>query len=199
MSASIHPSSEWHAVQNVFYRKHRIYQMQWAELDLSRFRVAASSFGGPIALLRDDRFSWNSREQLVCVQEDGIVRVFSLSGHEPTFFSLLGSENSDRGSVSIVDCRFWDQGGLVAMTSDFTFIYVNDIGEPKPRALANARLTAPPHSWTVVPPHLTLSHHVEVLASVGATVLSIDAAGVQDQLLDHGPYARISVSPNGRL
>ncbi|KAJ2020549.1 Vacuolar protein [Coemansia sp. RSA 455] len=231
MSSSIHPTAEWHAMQDVFYRKHRIYQMQWAELDLARFRVAASSFGGPIALLRDDRllleagpaplldsaihvfsasgqtigkieydglqhiagFSWNSREQLVCVQEDGTVRIFSLSGQDPTSFSL-----GPDASTSILDCRFWDQG-LVAMTGDFRFIYVNDIGEPKPKVLADAHITEHPHSWAIVPPHLTLSHHVEVLASVGATVLSIDAVGVQDQLLDHGPYAHISVSPNGRL
>ncbi|KAJ2584845.1 Vacuolar protein [Coemansia sp. RSA 1836] len=224
-------------MQDVFYRKHRIYQMQWAELDLARFRVAASSFGGPIALLRDDRllleagsaplldsaihvfsasgqtigkieydglhhiagFSWNGREQLVCVQEDATVRIFSLSGQEPTSFSL-GAEAQSSG---IIDCRFWDQG-LVAMTGDFRFVYVNDIGEPKPKLLADAASLhaptgLPPHSWAIVPPHLTLSHHVEVLASVGTTILSIDAVGVQDQLLDHGPYARISVSPNGRL
>ncbi|KAJ2486778.1 Vacuolar protein [Coemansia sp. RSA 2050] len=231
MSTSFHPTSEWHAMQDVFYRKHRVYQMQWAELDLSRFRVSSSSFGGPIALLRDDRllleagpaplldssihvfsasgqtigkieydgvhhiagFAWNNREQLVCVQEDGTVRVFSLSGQDPTSFSLGPDAHS-----GVVDCRFWDQG-LVAMTGDYRFIYVNDIGEPKPKLMADAHITEHPHSWAIVPPHLTLSHHVEVLASIGATLLSIDAVGVQDQLLDHGPYAHISVSPNGRL
>ncbi|KAJ2742026.1 Vacuolar protein [Coemansia sp. BCRC 34301] len=227
------PTAEWHELHNVFYRKHRIYQMQWAELDLSRFRVSASSFGGPIALLRDDRllaeagsstlldtsihvfsasgqaigkiecddgvhrmagFSWNNREQLVCVQEDGTVRVFSLSGHEPTSFSL--GPDACKG---VLDCRFWDQG-LVALTSDFRFVYVNDIGEPKPKLLAHApQIAELPHTWAIVPPHLTLSRHVEVLVSAGATILSIDAVGVQDQLLDHGPYTHISVSPNGRL
>ncbi|KAJ2185167.1 Vacuolar protein, partial [Coemansia sp. RSA 530] len=105
-------TAEWHALQDTFYRKHRLYQMQWAGLDLSKFRIAASSFAGPIALQRDDRllleagsapmldssihvysasgqtigtieyeglhmagFSWNAREELVCVQEDGNVRV----------------------------------------------------------------------------------------------------------------------------
>ncbi|KAI9501751.1 Vps16, N-terminal region-domain-containing protein [Coemansia spiralis] len=226
-----HPTAEWHAMQDIFYRKHRIYQMQWAGLDLSKFRVAAASFGGPIALLRDDRqlleagsaplldsaihvyaasgksigkieydglhiagFSWNTREELICVQEDGNVRVFSLSGQEPVSFSL-GPEAKEKG---IVACRFWDQG-LVAMTSEYKFIYVNDIGEPKPRLLADAHITEMPYSWAIVPPHLTLSHHVEVLVSTGRTVLAVDAAGFQDQLLDQGPYTQISVSPNGRL
>ncbi|KAJ2716548.1 Vacuolar protein sorting-associated protein 16 [Coemansia spiralis] len=226
-----HPTGEWHALQDTFYRKHRLYQMQWAELDLSKFRIAAASFGGPIALLRDARqlveagaapvldsairvysasgqsigtiecegahiagFSWNNREELVCVQEDGNVRVFSLSGRDPLSFSL-GPEARDLG---IVACRFWDQG-LVAMTSDFRFISVPDLAEPKPRLLADPRLAQAPHCWEAVPPHLTLSRHVEVLVAAGATVLSVDAAGVQDQLLDQGPYACISVSPNGRL
>ncbi|KAJ1830800.1 Vacuolar protein [Coemansia sp. RSA 2711] len=224
-------TAEWHALQDTFYRKHRLYQMQWAGLDLSKFRIAASSFGGPIALQRDDRqlleagaaplldsaihvyaasgqtigkieydgprlagLSWNAREELVCVQEDGNVRVFSLSGRDPVSFSL-GAEARERG---VAECRFWDQG-LVAMTQDLRFICVSDVGEPKPRMLADAQLAEAPHSWTVVPPHVTLSRHVEVLVAAGATVLSVDAAGVQDMLLDQGPYARISVSPNGRL
>ncbi|KAJ2550540.1 Vacuolar protein [Coemansia sp. RSA 1933] len=227
-----HPASQWHPLHDTFYRVHRIYQMQWAGLDLSRFRVAAAPFGGPIALVRDDQqlleagaapmldpaisvfaasgesigrieydglvriagFSWNSREELVCVQEDGNVRVFSLGGQEPASFSL-GAEARDAG---IVDCRFWDQG-LVAMTGTHRFVYVNDIGEPKPRVLADAKLTEAPFGWAVVAPHLTLSHHVEVLVATGRTMVSIDAAGSQDQLLDDGPYTRISVSPNGRL
>ncbi|KAJ2849348.1 Vacuolar protein, partial [Coemansia erecta] len=227
-----HPASQWHPIHDTFYRLHRIYQMQWAGLDLSRFRVAAAPFGGPIALVRDDRqlleagaapmldasisvfaasgasigrieydglvriaaFSWNSREELVCVQEDGNVRVFSLGGQEPTSFSL-GAEAREAG---VVDCKFWDQG-FVAMTGAQRFVYVNDICEPKPRLLADAQLAEPPCSWAVVAPHLTLSHHVEVLVATGRTVVSIDAAGAQDQLLDQGPYTRISVSPNGRL
>ncbi|KAJ1801027.1 Vacuolar protein [Coemansia sp. RSA 2399] len=227
-----HPASQWHPIHDTFYRLHRIYQMQWAGLDLSRFRVAAAPFGGPIALVRDDRqlleagaapmldssisvfaasgasigrieydglvriaaFSWNSREELVCVQEDGNVRVFSLGGQEPTSFSL-GAEAREAG---VVDCKFWDQG-FVAMTGAQRFVYVNDICEPKPRLVADAQLVEPPCSWAVVAPHLTLSHHVEVLVATGRTVVSIDAAGAQDQLLDQGPYTRISVSPNGRL
>ncbi|KAJ2654725.1 Vacuolar protein [Coemansia sp. RSA 1200] len=241
-----HPASDWHPIHDTFYRLHRIYQMQWAGLDLSRYRVAAAPFGGPIALVRDDRqlleagaapvldsaisvfaasgaaigrieydddngglllariagFSWNSREELVCVQEDGNVRVFSLGGQqEPMTFSL-GPEAREAG---IVDCRFWDQG-FVAMTGTLRFVYVNDIGEPKPRMLAAApgdlmqqRLAEMPHSWAVVAPHLTLSHHVEVLVATGRTVVLADASGMQDQLLDQGPYTRISVSPNGRL
>ncbi|KAJ1727545.1 Vacuolar protein [Coemansia biformis] len=85
------------------------------------------------------------------------------------------------------------------MTGDYRFVCVTDIGEPKPRMLADAHIGERPHCWTVVAPHLTLSRHVEVLVAVGNTVLSVDAAGAQDQLLDKGPYECISASPNGRL
>ncbi|PIA17177.1 vacuolar sorting-associated protein, partial [Coemansia reversa NRRL 1564] len=228
-----HPTNEWHALQDTFYRKHRLYQMQWAELDLSKFRIAASSFGGPIALVRDERqlleagsmpvldtaihvysasghvigrieyegphiagLCWTSseEEQLICVQEDGNVRVFSLSGREPVSFSL-GVDPKEKG---IIDCRFWDQG-FVAMTSDFRLIYIADINEPKPRMLADPGINEPPHCWAVVPPQVTLSRHVEVLMAVGHTILAVDAASMQDQLLEQGPYACISISPNGRL
>lgn len=232
LAMSLQPTAEWHDMQDIFYRKHRLYQMQWKELDLSQYRVSASSFGGPIALLRDDRqllevgstptldsaihvytasgqsigrieyeglhiagFSWNSREQLVCVQEDGSVRIFSLSGQEPISFSL-GPDARERG---ILECRFWDHG-LVAMTADYRFLYVNDMAEPKPRMLPGvAQISEYPTSWTIVPPHLSRNHHLEVLVSVDDTIVAVDPMDSQDQLLDQGPYSRISVSPNGAL
>ncbi|ORX64918.1 hypothetical protein DL89DRAFT_271706 [Linderina pennispora] len=111
-------------------------------------------------------FSWNSREELVCVHEDGSVRVFGLSAPGSAF--SLGNEAKEAGV------------GFVARTADGKLIYPKMLGKH----------TGEVSSWTIIPPHLSLSHH---------TILQIDAVGTQDQLLDSGPFSSISVSPNGRL
>ncbi|KAJ1549328.1 hypothetical protein HK096_000121, partial [Nowakowskiella sp. JEL0078] len=56
-----------------------------------------------------------------------------------------------------------------------------------------------PHSWTIIPPSLSLSRHVEILLAVNNTVLVSDASGVQDQHLTQGPFTRISVAPSGKV
>lgn len=43
-------------------------------------------------------------------------------------------------------------------------------------------MNAPPHAWTVISPERSLSRHVEVLASVGDTILSIDDLYCIDQV-----------------
>ncbi|KAJ2160625.1 Vacuolar protein [Coemansia sp. RSA 552] len=232
---SASPTAEWHALEDVFYRRHTVYRMQWGTLALGQFRVAVAPFGGPIALARDERqlleahsahtldtavhvcsgsgqalrrieagdtgarlagFSWNAREQLVAVQTDGTVRVHTLDSGVPAQVFSLGGDARDHG---VADVRFWDQG-LVALTNARTLVYVGDTLEPKPRTLAGgAALGANVYGWAAVAPHVTLSRHVEVVAGVGTTIVAVDAAGAEDQLVDGGPFDVVSVSPNGRL
>ncbi|XP_050227188.1 protein VACUOLELESS1 isoform X2 [Mercurialis annua] len=47
-------AAEWQLLSTTFYRKQEIYQMQWKTIDLSRYKIACASFGGPIAIIRDD-------------------------------------------------------------------------------------------------------------------------------------------------
>lgn len=63
---------------------------------------------------------------------------------------------------------------------------------------ARAGLTEPPHSWAVIPPDLSTSRHVEVLLSVGASIVSVDALEAADQRLSRGPFTHLAPAPNGR-
>ncbi len=48
--------------------------------------------------------------------------------------------------------------------------------------LLHPALPEPPHCWTVVPPDRSTSGHVEVLAAVGETVLTVDELDTVDQV-----------------
>lgn len=52
--AIVSVAAEWQLLCNRYYRKPEIYQMGWKHVDLSCNKVAWASFGGPIAVIRDD-------------------------------------------------------------------------------------------------------------------------------------------------
>ncbi|KAJ1920612.1 Vacuolar protein [Mycoemilia scoparia] len=141
-----------------------------------------------VALLRDN-------QQLLEADPDqdidSFIHIYSANGLD------IGKIEAARDK-GIIDCKFWDNG-LVAMTSDYQLIAVDDFREPKPHSLAECNLDEAPSSWAIIPPHLTLSHHVEVLLSVNSTILIVDSISVQDQFLNQGPFSKIAISPNGRL
>ncbi|KAJ1980367.1 Vacuolar protein [Dimargaris verticillata] len=231
MASSLpHPTTDWLLLQDRFYRQHRAYNLAWSNIHLSKFRVAGAPFGGPLALVRDDKkllvanqlqttdssiclyscagkllgqiecdairvvaMEWNHQEQLVCVLDDGHVRTYTLSGEYKQF--SLGQVAKDN---TVVDCRFWGNG-LVALTGNFKLIAVNNMQEPRPRTLADPGLATRPCSWTVIPPHLTLSQHVEVYVATPTTILVVDSKEAQDQLVHEGPITHMSVSPNGKF
>lgn len=59
-------------------------------------------------------------------------------------------------------------------------------------------LTEPPHSWSIIPPDLNISRHIEVLLSVDSTIYSVDNLENVDQRLNQGPFTHVSPSPNGK-
>jgi len=99
--------------------------------------------------------------------------------------------------VANLKARFYGHG-FVALLSNNHLISVSRYEEPRPKLLVT-----PPegnvHSWTLIPPAHTLSRSVEVLLSIGQTMYVVDATESEDRMLDIGPFAHISVSPNGNF
>ncbi|KAF9430792.1 hypothetical protein BGZ94_003842 [Podila epigama] len=223
------PTADWIQLQDRFYRKQEIYTMLWKQVDLSKYMIAAAPFGGPLALVRDDRkvlllqkqqpvkpsiylytssgklmepiqwdkgriigMGWTETEQLLCVLEDGTVRMYNILG-EYTQFSL-GKEAKEN---KVIDVQIWGTG-LVALTGSFKLIAVTNFDEPRPLFLADAGINEPPHSWTVIPPKFTLSRHVEVLLAINATIVVVDATEARVERLQEGPFKKMSVSPDGK-
>eukprot|EP00257_Ricinus_communis_P020163 XP_015579335.1 protein VACUOLELESS1 isoform X1 [Ricinus communis] len=52
--SNVSVAAEWQLLTTTFYRKQEIYQMQWKNIDFTRYIVACAPFGGPIAIIRDD-------------------------------------------------------------------------------------------------------------------------------------------------
>ncbi|KAL2918872.1 Vacuolar protein sorting-associated protein 16 [Polyrhizophydium stewartii] len=223
----VSPCGDWNPLADKFYRKHDVYHMMWTKMDLSRLTVAAAPFGGPIAAMRNDRkmiaaptakpvmhiftssgkllsqfqwdkgrivaMGWTRSERLVCVMEYGLLRLYDLHGD---FVQItLGDEAKDSG---VLDALVHDNS-VVVLTNALKLIAVANIDEPRPVALADPQLTQQPHSWAVVPPSQSLSKHVEVLLAVGNTIVVVDTKNAQDQLLQQGPFARMSLSPNAKF
>ncbi|KAM7425656.1 Vacuolar protein sorting-associated protein 16 [Porites harrisoni] len=75
-----HVTVDWNPLGKVFYRKVELYSMEWQDaVDLSRFIVSAAPFGGPIALIRDDKHF--ARVQGSAINKP-IIHIFSSAGRE---------------------------------------------------------------------------------------------------------------------
>ncbi|RCI02191.1 hypothetical protein CU098_008663 [Rhizopus stolonifer] len=49
------PTADWTELHDRFYKKQELYSLTWNHSDLSKFMVAGAQYGGPIAMIRDDR------------------------------------------------------------------------------------------------------------------------------------------------
>lgn len=69
-------TSEWSALGGVFYERREIYSLPWG-VDVDASRVACAPFGGPVAIVRDDRkIIKNAAGQL----RSGTVQIFDAAG-----------------------------------------------------------------------------------------------------------------------
>ncbi|KAJ3208091.1 hypothetical protein HK099_000133, partial [Clydaea vesicula] len=222
-------TTNWTLLKEQYYVKNVVYELNWNIKDISKFIVTVSKCGGAIATIRNDKvmfqlnsqptvpilniysasgktltqikwdkgrivgFGWVKSEKLCCVLEYGSVRLYNLHG-EYTQFSL-GQIAKDFG---VLDCRVWEDG-LVVLTGNFKFIFVSNINETRPKLMSDPGLTEIPHSWEIIKPEFSSSGHLEILVSVNSTVLTVDPISYLDQLLNDGPYTKISVSASGKF
>ncbi|KAG2008272.1 vacuolar protein sorting 16 isoform 1 [Coprinopsis cinerea AmutBmut pab1-1] len=139
------------------------------------------------------KFGWTLDERLVVLNEEGVYRIYDLQG-EYTQHSL-GPDASETG---VIDARIHGNG-LVALTSSLSLLEVKGWEGGRPLTLANPGMTEPPHAWSIIPPDLNISRHVEVLLSVDQTIYTVDNLESIDQRIARGPFTHISPSPNGKF
>ncbi|KIH92692.1 hypothetical protein SPBR_02318 [Sporothrix brasiliensis 5110] len=158
-----------------------------------------SSAGKPIRSISWDKVSeirglgWSEDEKLLIVTKDGTVRCYvDLQGEFSQFSLGNGAEE-----FGVESCRFYDSG-LVALLSNNTLITVGSYDEPRPKVLASCP-EGRVHSWALIPPNHTLSRSVEALLSIDQTIYVVDPIECEDRFLDVGPFAHVSVSPNGKF
>ena len=126
------------------------------------------------------------------LNEEGTYRLYDLQADYMQY-----SLGSDAGETGIIDARIYENG-LVAMTGALALLEVKSWSGAKAIALASTGLTEPPHSWSVVPPDVFISRHVEVLLSSDDTIMAVDSLETVDQRINRGPFFHIAPSPNGK-
>jgi hypothetical protein len=54
---SIFYTGDWHAVGSDYYRKVELYSMGWTspQVDIESYAVVGASYGGPLAIIRDEK------------------------------------------------------------------------------------------------------------------------------------------------
>lgn len=181
-------TADWNPLgRDVFYRKIELYEMNWGEqVNLLDFIVAPASFGGPIAIIRDDKkiqrtyssgksdiiifsssgkfissrkwdsgklihLAWSSSEDLLCIQEDGMVLVYDIFGNLQDTFSL-GQEAKD---TKVIECKVFSSykhfTGIAVFTGSYRIFYINNTKDPRIKLLPEIPgLDTPPSSWTVI-------------------------------------------------
>ncbi|EEC14016.1 vacuolar protein-sorting protein, putative, partial [Ixodes scapularis] len=101
-----------------FSRKFELYSMKWQEqgLNLSEFIVAAAPYGGPIAIIRDEKKIMKIKLSSVC-----LIHLFSASGQ------TLGNIRHDTGII--VAMGWSNTESLVCVQKDGVIIEYNLLGK----------------------------------------------------------------------
>ncbi|KAJ6638263.1 Vacuolar protein sorting-associated protein 16 like [Pseudolycoriella hygida] len=93
---------------------------------------------------------WSDHEELICVQDDGLVSIYDMFGNYQHTFSM-GQEAKD---TKVIDVRIFSSSagtGVALMTTNFRIFLINSIKEPKNRQLPSMQKSiVDPTCWEVV-------------------------------------------------
>ncbi|CAL1533897.1 unnamed protein product [Lymnaea stagnalis] len=228
-------TADWNPLGEVYYRKCDFYTMEWAGVvDISKHIVAVSTYGGPIALMKDESktgrvvtnlkpvigiytaagkvqsqirwnsgnvvtIGWSSTEELLCIQEDGVVLVYDMFLTFQRTFGM-GQEAKD---VKILSAKIFPtvQGsGIAVMTTSFRIFLISNVDSPRIVRLAEVPgLNEAPSCWAIV----VTDRQVRALVAKGEELFLVDQGGQYQQQqpdLDEnsGPITLMAVSFNSK-
>ncbi|CAH1261291.1 unnamed protein product [Diabrotica balteata] len=172
MTAAILTAEWFHLGLDAYYRKFDVYSMAWQqEVNLDNYVASSASYGGPIAIRRDDQkflkvqgsgqpiisifsgsgkqiasfkwtrrpivhMGWTNEEELICIQEDGMVVKHNMFGKYLHTFNISQKVQDSK----VIDAKIFTSPqnftGVAVMTSNFKIFIVNNIEEPKTRQLS---------------------------------------------------------------
>ncbi|KAI8911364.1 Vps16, N-terminal region-domain-containing protein [Powellomyces hirtus] len=228
-AAPASPTANWNLLGDRFYCKYETYVMSWKNMNLSKYRIAVAPFGGPIAMIRDDKqvlalssqstkpdmhiytsagalisqFQWEKGRIMGMGWTDSEQLICVLETGAARLYNIHGEFIQFSLGEEAKEYGVLEcrlwSSGLVVLTQNYRLIAITNLDEPRPQALADPGLSQLPFSWAIIPPQYTLSRHLEVIIAVDASVMVVDAVTKQDQALTQGPFTRMSVSPNGKF
>jgi hypothetical protein len=175
---------------------------EWEKEVVMRIFTAAgrklSSFSWNYSGVGLVEMGWTSKENLVCVLEDGNVLMYSVYGKRIHSFLLGQKCTEDR----VAACHIWDDGLVVRTGGVRPELYaVCGFDDPVPIKLSDVDMSRRPVSMTVIPPKFNRSGRPEVfLATQEGSIVVVDHKSSQDMMLENarGPFTKMVVSPNGK-
>ncbi|KAG5894092.1 hypothetical protein JTB14_003948 [Gonioctena quinquepunctata] len=94
---------------------------------------------------------WTNEEELICIQEDGMVVTHDMFGKYHHLFSISQKVQDAKVVDAVLFTSLQNSTGIAVMTSNYKIFVVNNIKEPKTRQLSEIpRSSNPPTSWVVV-------------------------------------------------
>ncbi|KAL5009442.1 hypothetical protein ScPMuIL_011747 [Solemya velum] len=160
--------------------------------------------GKPISQMRWNsgnvvQFGWSCTEDLLCVQDDGVVLIYDLFLNFKRTFGM-GQEAKE---VKVLDCRIFNsfQGtGIAVLTSTYRMFIINSVDEPRIQRLAEVPgLQNVPSSWTI----LNIDRQSRALVAKGADLFLVDRGGqyqmqTPEVTMEFGAYIDMAVSFNNK-
>jgi len=140
---------------------------------------------------------WTADEELLTVNDRGQVDRFTVTGAASTAgetFSLGAACEDER----IIDAIVF-QDGIVAITASGHLWCVENVAEPRAQRFPDpAPSGGLVHFMAAIPPSVSGSGTLEIVAAVDETLVLIDARGAAPSSVHAGPILRLAVSPDGR-
>ncbi|KAI3908198.1 hypothetical protein MKW98_029499 [Papaver atlanticum] len=216
--AGVSVAAEWQLQHESYYRKLKIYSMQW-QVDFSRNKIACAPFGGPIAVIRDDAkivqlLAESAIRKLNIYNSAGILlsstrwdrpggRLIGMSWtDDQTLVCVIQEPNISLGLEQnvVVECVFWGNG-MVCLTEGYQIFCISDFRNPNPCKLETPLLEDYPLCIAVIEPQHTASGNVEVLLGVNDYILVVDEDGgnIQKVAEGIGPLQKMVLTQNGKF
>ena len=105
--------------------------------------------------------AWSNREDLLCIQDDGVVFVYDIYGSLQSTFTL----DQEIRDTKVLECQTFQcihGTGIAVLSGSHRFFVLNNIKEPKIRRLAEVPgLISAPSSWCVI----TASKETKILVA----------------------------------
>merc|ERR1712137_1152682 len=218
-------SAEWAPIDNLFYRKFRVYSMQW-DVELFKYDLIGAPYGGPVALTRSldshipdtmptieifsssgvkiSSFLWDKGRIVKMGWSMKEELVIVMEDGTVMIFSLFGelvtqfSMGKEVQQQRVLDCQIWGSG-VVVLTNQRRFFATTSFETPRTRPLRDPGLTEDPTCWIVIEPRFSPTKQVQVLVATGSdTILVVTRDQVEDKYLSHGPFYKMALSRRGQ-
>ncbi|XP_055324768.1 vacuolar protein sorting-associated protein 16 homolog [Sitodiplosis mosellana] len=144
---------------------------------------------------------WSDAEELLCVQDDGLVLIYNMYGVYQHTFSM-GQEAKD---TKVIDAKIFASNsgtGVAVMTTNYRIFLINSIKEPKNRQLPEMpKSILDPTCWAIINEDrntctLVAREHELFKLSQGYSVCSVQAVSIENEFKS---ITVMSVSYNHRF